>query len=120
MKKSNPCFLPGNFLCCVTVLLLLAVHGLGGTLAVDRLAWYKLNETSGTSAANSAGPAGSATLVNGPVWSSGALSFDGVNDYVQTPVTNGSARTLAAWIYPKSSDPVGGSIESVFEGDPVD
>jgi hypothetical protein len=120
MKKSNPHFLPSNFLCCVTALLLLAGHGLGGTLAEDRLAWYKFNETSGTTAANSAGPAGSATLAAAPatpVWSSGALSFDGVDDFVQTPVTNGTSRTLAAWIYPRSSDYVGGSIESVFDCD---
>ena len=71
MKKSNPCFLPGNFLCCVTALLLLAVHCLGGTLAEDRLAWYKFNETSGTTAANSAGPAGSATLAAAPAHRSG-------------------------------------------------
>ena len=110
-------FQPCSFLHCLAAFWLLAVHCLGGTLAEDRLAWYKFNETSGTTAANSAGPAGSATLVNGPVWSSSALSFDGVDDYVQTPVTNGSSRTLAAWIYPKSSDPVGGSIESVFDCD---
>ncbi len=91
--------------------------GVGGTLDQDRLAWYRFNETSGTTAANSAGPAASASLVNGPVWTSGALSFDGVNDHVQTPVTNGTSRTLAAWIYPRSSDPVGGLIESVFDCD---
>ena len=94
----------------------MSIHSIAGTLAADRLAWYKFNETSGTSAANFAGPAGSASLVNGPVWSAGALSFDGVNDYVQTPVTNGSARTLAAWIYPRSSDNAG-LIESVFDCD---
>jgi len=86
------------------------------TQAQPRLAWYKFNETSGITAVNTLGSAGNATLVNGPVWSSGALSFDGVNDYVQTPVTNGSARTLAAWIYPRSSDNVG-LIESVFDCD---
>ena len=89
-------------------------------MAQDRLAWYKFNETSGTTAANSAGTAGSATLGASPatpVWSSGSLSFDGVDDYVQTPVTNGSSRTLAAWIYPRSSDPAGGLIESVFDCD---
>ena len=113
-------FQPGPFLCCFAALWLLAFHCLGGTLDADRLAWYKFNETSGTTAANSAGPAAAATLAGAPatpVWNSGSLSFDGVDDYVQTPVINGSTRTLAAWIYPKSSDPVGGSIESVFDCD---
>ena len=50
------------------------------------LAWLKLNETSGTTASDSAG-SNDGTLSGGPVWVdgnnlSGALSFDEVDDYV--------------------------------------
>ena len=86
------------------------------TLTGDLLAWYKFDEASGTSANDSSVNNSDATLVNGPTWNSGALSFDGINDDVQTPVANGSARTLAAWIYPRSSDSVA-NIESVFDCD---
>ncbi|MCB1131771.1 MAG: autotransporter-associated beta strand repeat-containing protein, partial [Verrucomicrobiae bacterium] len=86
------------------------------SLEADLLAWYKFDETSGTVADDSSPNNSDATLVNGPAWNSGALSFDGIDDDVQTPVPNGSVRTLAAWIYPRSSDPVG-NIESVFDCD---
>ena len=92
-----------------------------GSLSGDLLAWYKFDETSGTTANDSSTNHNDATLVNGPTWNPGApssLSFDGSNDDVQTPVANGSARTLAAWIYPRSSDAYGGDLfESVFDCD---
>ncbi|MFM2297009.1 MAG: hypothetical protein RL117_716 [Verrucomicrobiota bacterium] len=69
----------------------------------NQLAFYRFNETSGTIANDSANLNNDGTLVNGPTWGNQALSFDGSNDFVQTPVANGSARTLAAWINPISS-----------------
>ena len=69
----------------------------------NQLAWYRFDETTGTVANDSSNANNDATLVNGPVWSSGSLSFDGVNDSVNTPVANGGTRTLAAWINPTSS-----------------
>ncbi|MEJ2722959.1 MAG: LamG domain-containing protein, partial [bacterium] len=55
--------------------------------AQDPISHWKLDETSGTTAADDAG-SNNGTLVNGPVWRptggwiGGALEFDGVNDYV--------------------------------------
>ena len=69
----------------------------------NQLAWYRFDETSGIVANDSANLNNDATLVNGPTWSSGSLSFDGVNDSVHTPVPSGGTRTLAAWINPVSS-----------------
>lgn len=50
------------------------------------VAWWKLDEGSGTRAADSSGHGNDGTLRNGPVWVKGilgsALRFDGVNDYV--------------------------------------
>ena len=80
------------------------------------LAQYLFNETTGTIAHDSSGNNNDASLVNNPTWTSGALTFDGTSNYVQTPVTNGSTRTLAAWIYPHTSDSVS-YIESVFDTD---
>jgi hypothetical protein len=52
------------------------------------VSYWKFDEDSGTIATDSVGT-NDGTLVNGPVWTSGqvdgALSFDGVDDYVSVP-----------------------------------
>lgn len=68
---------------------------------------YRLDECSGTSAADSSGNGYTATLINGPVpGSSGALckgiAFDGSNDYIRLPTgfPNMTASfTITAWIH---------------------
>lgn len=82
-------------------------------LADNLLAWYRFDETSGAAANDSGALNNDATLVNGPVWTPGALSFDGIDDYVQTPVANGGERTLSAWIFPRTSTVKG----CVFDSD---
>jgi hypothetical protein len=58
------------------------------TTTVGLVGRWLLDESSGTTALDSAPPANNGTLVNGPTWvpkdggASGALSFDGVDDYV--------------------------------------
>jgi autotransporter-associated beta strand protein len=89
-------------------------------LSASLLAWYKLDETSGTDAADSSGNNNTATLYNGPVWGTvggqPALTFDGADDYVQTPVPSGGTRTLSAWIRPHTA--MNSSlIYSVFDSD---
>jgi hypothetical protein len=73
--------------------------------------YWALNETAGNTASDSSGDNNAGTLINGPVWSSagrvgGALSFDGVNDYVSlgnpASLIPGNAITLAGWM--KMSD----------------
>jgi glucose/arabinose dehydrogenase len=69
--------------------------------------WYKLDEPSGTAAADGGSAPNAGTLVNGPVRvagvvGAGAVQFDGVNDYVATatdlaPRLGGTA-TLTAWL----------------------
>jgi hypothetical protein len=57
---------------------------------VTPVGWWKLDETSGTIAADSSGNKYHGTLVNGPTWAAGqiggALQFDGTNDYVNLPI----------------------------------
>ncbi len=66
------------------------------------VAYWPLDEGSGTVTFDASGHGNSGTLVNGPQWIGGpSLDFDGENDYVDvgTLDVTGSALTLAAWIY---------------------
>jgi hypothetical protein len=60
---------------------------------------FKLDEGSGTSAADSSGTGNTGTLTNGPTWTAGkvgqALSFDGTDDYVSCGVTGMAAANAA-------------------------
>ena len=66
---------------------------------------YNFDEGTGTVANDASGNGNTATLVNGPVWTSGpsggggALMFDGVNDYVSNSAFNwtGGAVTVTFW-----------------------
>jgi hypothetical protein len=69
--------------------------------------WWKFDETSGTTAADSSGQGYNGTLYGGPTWQptggkfGGALQFDGVNDYVSLPIgsviSSLSDCTIALW-----------------------
>lgn len=68
--------------------------------------WWKLDQGSGTSAADSSGNGNTGTLTNGPTWAAGkrgtAVSFDGVDDYVSVPngggLNNVSTGSIAMWV----------------------
>jgi len=68
--------------------------------------WWKFDETSGTVAQDSSGNGYDGNLTNGPTWTDGkiggALSFDGVDDYIDTQVTTGSDFSVSVWV--KTSD----------------
>ena len=68
--------------------------------------WWKFDETNGTIAYDSSGNGNDGNLTNGPTWTTGkiggALSFDGVNDYVITDVTTGLNFSVSTWV--KTSD----------------
>ena len=66
------------------------------------VAYWPLDEGTGTTTLDASGHGHTGTLVNGPVWIDGpSLDFDGVDDYVDvgTLDVTGSGLTLAAWIY---------------------
>ncbi|MDP3947882.1 MAG: hypothetical protein Q8Q41_04315, partial [bacterium] len=76
------------------------------------IAHWKFDESSGTGASDSSGNGNNGTLTNGPTWATGkingALSFDGVNDYVivassATSMDDMPAITVSAWIKPSSN-----------------
>ena len=79
--------------------------------AANRVADWKFDDASGTTATDSSGDNLAGTLVNGPTWSSGqvngGLTLDGVNDYVDVPVNSAnnsklsfgtSGFTVSAWV----------------------
>jgi hypothetical protein len=76
------------------------------------VAHWKLDETSGVTAADSSGNLNTGTLTNGPAWSTagrigGSLNFDGKNDYVNVPNSAGlnptSQITICFWLKAPSS-----------------
>jgi hypothetical protein len=73
------------------------------------LYWWKFDETSGTSAADSSTSGNNGTLTNGPTWVTGkfgnAVNFDGSNDYVSVANTPSTVQaTMEAWIKPSGSN----------------
>ena len=70
------------------------------------LAWWKLDDGSGTSAVDSSGNGHTGTLVNSPTWTTGmlngALGFNGTNQYVNfgnvTALGGLSAITVSGWV----------------------
>lgn len=82
------------------------------------LAWWKLDETEGSNAGDSSGNNLVGTLMGNPQWQpsggkvSGALEFDGVDDYVKTDyATDLPVWTVAVWVKspaaPSSEVPTG-------------
>ena len=69
--------------------------------------YWSFDEESGTIASDSSGNDNTATLVNGPIWTSGeiggALSFDGVDDYVSFASQAQSAISISAWVYAQAT-----------------
>ena len=82
-------------------------------------AWYKMDETTGTVAADSSGNGHNATLSspNGPTWTAGhtgnGLLFDGIDDWVgaSTGIVPVTDLTYEAWV--KTTDPDGAIMEAV-------
>lgn len=81
------------------------------------VAWYRLDQSSGTTATDSvAGRNG--TLVNGPVWTSGRISnglrFDGADDYVSIPNATAfqvtRALSITGWIRQTSAWPTSSNV----------
>jgi len=73
------------------------------------ISYWHLDDDSGTTASDSVGT-NHGTLTNGPVWVQGqvdgALSFDGIDDYVLVPDSTNlditCAITVEAWLYPNT------------------
>ncbi|MFZ1618526.1 MAG: LamG domain-containing protein [Flavobacteriales bacterium] len=79
-----------------------------GDLASGLAGYWKLDENTGTSAADASTNGNTGTLTNGPTWTTGqigsAVTFDGTNDYIEIGsgirVDNSDRGTISAWINP--------------------
>jgi Concanavalin A-like lectin/glucanases superfamily/Bacterial Ig domain len=85
--------------------------------------YWKLDESSGTTAADASGGGNTGTLVNGPAWVPGklgqALAFDGVNDSVQIPhadALNAYPLTVAFWMKTGNIAGLHGIVNKYFPG----
>lgn len=88
-------------------------------LAGNPIAYYRFEETTGTTASDSSGSGNDGTYMNGVTLgetgiAGAAAGFDGVNDYVNTPNTVGMDFTLEAWINTTANSPGG---VHAWEGD---
>jgi hypothetical protein len=83
--------------------------------------WWEFNESSGVFASDSSGNGRDGILTNGPIWVNGkiggAVSFDGINDFVLVSnwqgISGNAPRSICCWI----KTTVGGSICSWGEDD---
>lgn len=83
----------------------------GDTLTEGLVGYWKLDETSGTTAADSSGNGNTGTLTNGPTWVTGkignGLDFDGSNDYVDASAGSSlkinGPQSMSFWMYGEGS-----------------
>lgn len=95
-----------------------------GPIALSGLVgFWPLDDGSGTTAADASGNNNTGTLINGPAWTAGrisqALSFDGINEYVNVPhapALNAYPLTLAAWFKTNSTSGVRGIVNKYVVG----
>ena len=90
-------------------------------LADAPVAYYRFEETAGTSAIDSSGNGNTGTYTNGPLLAQTgqpelglAVSFDGINDYVRTPRTVSTDFTLELWLRTTATSPGG---TQAYQGD---
>jgi Concanavalin A-like lectin/glucanases superfamily/Bacterial Ig domain len=72
------------------------------------VSYWSFDDGSGAQAVDSSGNGNTATLVNGPSWSTagqiaGALFFDGVDDYVTFASQAQSTISISAWVYAQAT-----------------
>jgi hypothetical protein len=101
----------------VVSLLVLSLSGIAGAQDPNLLGWWKLDESSGTTAYDSSGNGNDGVFVGSPQWASGyaggAAWFDGVDDSIEVPhnpsLLPGDEVTVMAWINTPRHTGAGGS-----------
>src|SRR4030042_5162417 len=102
MRKQFIIFIVLVFLVFLS-LIFYSQHSANADINTGLVGYLNFDATSGTTALDSSGSNNTGTLINGPTWTTGkidnALSFDGVDDYVNVDdipfrLVNG---TIAAW-----------------------
>ena len=107
--NDDPEFLAANIKSGVNILGVTGTFGAAPTSGL--VAHWKLDESSGTSAADSSGNGYTGTLTNGPVWQpaggqiDGALEFDGTNDYVISNTSLAQSGPFTISMFLKADNP---------------
>lgn len=124
--RYSPFIIPLLFV--ISCLLFVAPHSAhAGGLALPPnnlglVAFWPLNEGSGTVTSDASGKSNSGTLANGPAWANGkagkGVVFDGGDDVItagtqDTLFTENGAITISAWIYARSYG--GGSLGRIVD-----
>jgi len=100
--------------------------GESGDINTGLTGYWKLDDASGATAADSTGNGNTGTLTNGPTWAAGkvngALTFNGTTQYVLVPNSSsidvtGTNLTMAAWI--QITGATGKSYQNIFGKDSV-
>jgi hypothetical protein len=99
------------------------VADINGNLNSGLAGYWAMNEGTGTSAKDSSINGNTGTLTGGPTWTTGqvggAVSFDGVNDYIATPYsaaqTSTSTISYSFWAAPDLNE--GGGILGMLNGE---
>jgi hypothetical protein len=99
------------------------VAQLYGPTPSTAIAYWRLDEGSGVTAADSSGKGNTGSLINGPVWTAGrsgqGLSLDGVNDYVNVPhaaMLNAYPLSVVAWFKTATSAGLKGLVNKYAAG----
>jgi len=93
---------------CIVCLLSLASTN---TVSAGLIAWWKLDEGSGTAAGDASGKGKNGVLNGGATWvagkDAGGVYLDGVDDYIEVPNLIGKTGSMAFWFKPDwdGSDP---------------
>jgi hypothetical protein len=93
------------------------------TTSAGPIGYWTLDDGTGTTAADSSGNGNAGTLVNGPTWTTGkiggALSFNGVNQYVTIPsaaALNAYPLTVAVWMNTSTTTGLQGVVNKYAPG----
>ncbi|HUV62732.1 MAG TPA: LamG-like jellyroll fold domain-containing protein [Sedimentisphaerales bacterium] len=105
---------------CIVFLLGLSFSGVAAAADPSHVAWWKLDETSGTRAEDSSGFGNHGTLLGDVAWVAGRLGgawqADGNGDHIEVPdnpsLNISDAVTVSAWVYASAS----GSRELIEKG----
>jgi hypothetical protein len=96
------------------------IQGVMNGFSIGPVAWYKLDETEGTVAADSSGNGYDGTITGDAVWTTGkfggALQFDGTDDFVTLPIgsliASLSDMTVTTWA---NFSNAGGAWQRIFD-----
>ncbi|NIO30807.1 MAG: hypothetical protein GTN75_03275, partial [Gemmatimonadetes bacterium] len=96
------------------------IQGVMNGFSIGPVAWYKLDETAGTVAADSSGNGYDGTITGDAVWTAGkfdgALQFDGTDDFVTLPIgsliASLSDTTITTWA---NFSNAGGAWQRIFD-----